>query len=193
MWTMKWGAFTQSGQESTTGNSWDAKTAIAHLGGTLTVHAQAGAESASVEVRICGTNPVAADVSQYLATQVWDWKRNIDGGLVLFRQKRNAAIVYLSQGGRSYTAEQLIYETVCRWNGGSYHVWDGDSAKWVRNDDILCDSATGNMGWNMTDPENKDKTEAELHKRDCGSYSKAPAASAHWKYSGVCYADAILG
>ena len=63
---------------------------------------------------------------------------------------------------------------------------------WVRNADILCDPATGNIGWDMTDPENNGKTVAELHKRDAGTYSKRPSG-AHWKYSGVCYADAVLG
>lgn len=125
--------------------------------------------------------------------QMWNWKSNIDGGLALFAAKRTAAIQYLSQSGRSYTADQLKYETVCRWNGGSYHVWDSKSGAWVRNPNILCDSATGNMGWDMTDAENKGKTEAVLHKRDKADYSKPPAAGAHWKYSGVCYADAILG
>jgi hypothetical protein len=52
--------------------------------------------------------------------QVWNWKRNIDGGLALFAQKYTAAIAYLSQSGRSYTADQLKREAVCRWNGGAY-------------------------------------------------------------------------
>ena len=62
-----------------------------------------------------------------------------------------------------------------------------------RNPKILCDAATGNIGWDITDPENAGKTAQELHKRDSGSYSKPPGAGAHWKYSGICYADAILG
>jgi hypothetical protein len=124
--------------------------------------------------------------------KVWNWKRNIDGGLNLFEQKRSAAILYLKQSSRSYTDDQLKYEAVCRWNGGSYHVWDA-KAGWVRPANILCDSATGNMGWNMDDAENKGKSEADLHKRDRASYSKPPAAGAHWKYLGVCYADRILG
>ncbi|MET0384608.1 MAG: hypothetical protein ABW321_01555 [Polyangiales bacterium] len=125
--------------------------------------------------------------------QVWSWKRNIDGGLQLFAQKRNAAIAYLGQSGRSYTPDQLRRETVCRWNGGSYHVWEGNPAAWVRNGNILCDTATGNIGWDMTDAENAGKTEAQLRARDKGSYSAPPTAAAHWKYSGVCYADHVLG
>jgi hypothetical protein len=124
--------------------------------------------------------------------QVWNWKKNIDAGLVLFGQKRSAAVAYLSQSSRSYTTDQLKYETVCRWNGGSYHVWDSKTNAWVRNPDILCDSKTGNIGWDMTDAENTGKTEAQLHSRDKESYSSPPQAGAHWKYSGVCYADAVL-
>ena len=39
-------------------------------------------------------------------------KLNIDGGLALFAQKRNAAIGYLSQGGRSYTVHPATFEPV---------------------------------------------------------------------------------
>lgn len=124
--------------------------------------------------------------------QVWNWQRNIDGGLALFNQKRNEAIRYLSQSNRTYTEDQLRYEAVCRWNGGSYHVWDATANKWVRNPNVLCDSATGNIGWDMTDPANTGKSEADLHRRDSGTYSSRPAG-AHWRYYGVCYADAILG
>lgn len=124
--------------------------------------------------------------------QVWNWQRNIDCGLALFAQKRNDAIRYLSQNNRSYTEDQLRYEAVCRWNGGSYHVWDSAANKWVRNPNILCDSATGNIGWDMTDPANTGKSEAELRQRDSATYRSRPS-NAHWKYYGVCYADAILG
>ncbi|HVN19025.1 MAG TPA: hypothetical protein VMU05_09645 [Dongiaceae bacterium] len=123
--------------------------------------------------------------------QVWNWKMNVEGGLSLFASKRQTATTYLSQSSRTFTADQLRYETVCRWNGGSYHEWDG--AKWVRHSNILCDSQTGNIGWDMTDSENTGKTEAQLHARDKGSYSSPPDANAHWKYSGVCYADSVLG
>ena len=49
------------------------------------------------------------------------------------------------------------------------------------------------MGWDMTDAENKGKTVADLQKRDSALFNKPPQAGAHWRYSGVCYADAILG
>jgi hypothetical protein len=124
--------------------------------------------------------------------QCWNWKLNIAAGLALFNVKRTSAIVYLSQGGRSYSSDQLLYETVSRWNGGNYHEWDTESGQWVRHPNILCDSRTGNIGWDMTDNQNKGKTEEQLHKRDSGSYSKH-AKAAPWKYFGPCYAEHVLG
>jgi hypothetical protein len=125
--------------------------------------------------------------------QVWNWNLNIDGGLALFALKRASALAYLSQSSRSYTADQLTYESVCRWNGGSYHVWDAAAGAWARSSTIMCDTKTGNMGWDMTRAANKGKTEDELHKRDSGTYNAPPAADADWKYSGICYADHVLG
>jgi hypothetical protein len=124
--------------------------------------------------------------------QVWNWKRNVDAGLALFAKKRKTARSYLAQNSRPYTQEQLKYETVCRWNGGRYHRWDADGEQWVRTPHILCDSRTGNIGWDMTDPANAGKTEAALHARDGASYSNPPGPGAHWKYFGVCYADRVL-
>ena len=238
-WTLAWGSFQKSGIQNSSGNRWDAKTTITNYGGTLTVRAEANKQTATIAVKIRGTNPSAMEVNRYLATkpnsagfdkilekeshfrqfnntyepiksfdngygmcqltspaptfdQVWNWKLNIDAGLKLFEQKRLSAISYLAQGKRSYTADQLKYETVCRWNGGTYHEWDAKAGKWVRHANILCDSQTGNIGWDMNDAQNKGLTEAQLHKRDSGSYSKSPQAGSHWKYSGVCYADHLL-
>ncbi len=239
-WEIAWDKFKASGAASTTGNTWDAKSVVTDLGGTLTVTATAGKESATVKVEVVGTNPSGAEVTAYLATkpdsggfdkilekeskykqfrdtglpvksfdggygmcqltnpaptapQVWNWKKNIDGGLVLFAEKVRLAKNHLSQAGRTYTADQLKYEAVCRWNGGSYHEWDDKAKAWVRKTAILCDSTQGgNFGWDMTDAENKGKTEADLRARDKGSYSKPPAKGAHWQYSGVCYADSLL-
>jgi hypothetical protein len=102
--------------------------------------------------------------------QCWSWKRNIDAGLLLFAAKQTSAKTYLSQGGRTYTSAQLRFETVCRWNGGSYHRFVGN--KWVRNPSILCDARTGNIGWDMTDPDNAGKSEAVLRARDKGTYAR---------------------
>ncbi|RZM17798.1 MAG: hypothetical protein EOO88_42400 [Pedobacter sp.] len=124
--------------------------------------------------------------------QVWNWQMNVDGGLQLFEEKRKIARAYLGQNDRSYTERQLNYESICRWNGGRYHEWDTPTSQWIRQKHILCDSKTGNIGWDMNDPENRGKTEAELHKRDRDTYSRPPQPGAHWQYFGVCYADRIL-
>lgn len=124
--------------------------------------------------------------------QVWNWQHNVDAALILFALKRASAATYLGQSGRTYTEEQLKYETVCRWNGGRYNRWDPAVNMWVRTPSILCDSQTGNIGWDMTDPENAGKTEAQLRARDGASYSNPPRPGAHWKYFGVCYADHVL-
>ena len=124
--------------------------------------------------------------------QIWNWKLNVEGGLSLFAQKRAAATAFLSQSARPYTADQHTKETVCRWNGGSYHEWSAATSAWIRKANILCDSATGNIGWDMSDAQNAGKTEATLRARDKGSYSSPPGSSAHWGYFGVCYADKVL-
>jgi hypothetical protein len=125
--------------------------------------------------------------------QVWNWQRNVDGGLALYQQKRAAAMNYLGQAGRTYTPKQLEYEAISRWNGGAYHRWDETAQQWVRTPTVLCDRTTGNIGWDMNDPANAGKTEAQLHARDSASYAHAPLPGAHWRYFGVCYADRILG
>jgi hypothetical protein len=124
---------------------------------------------------------------------VWNWRLNLQGGLALFATKRQAAITYLGQAGRTYSEDQVRYETVCRWNGGAYYLWDSQAGQWVRNQNILCDSTTGNIGWDMADPENQGQTEAQLHARDVASYRGGRPAGAHWRYFGVCYADKVLG
>ena len=126
--------------------------------------------------------------------QAWNWKDNVKGGAALYQQKQASAKTYLSQQNRTYTSDQLRLETWSRWNGGPYHVWDAKAKVWVRNDDLLCDPATGNIGWNMTDPDNKDKTADELHKRDKDSFGnpkRNKGASNKWRYTGVCYADHV--
>jgi hypothetical protein len=238
-WSLVWGSFRKSGAETTASNKWDANTAIANCGGTLTINATVNHSTVSMALRINGANPSVPLVTQYLSTktgsagfdkvigheskfkhfdskgepiksfdngygmcqltrptpnfeQVWNWKMNVDAGLALYAQKRAAALAYLSQSGRTYSDEQLVRETVCRWNGGRYHEWDGTVKKWMRPSNILCDPMTGNIGWDMNDAKNKGQSEELLHKRDSASYSKPPAAGAHWQYLGVCYADRLL-
>ena len=124
--------------------------------------------------------------------QCWDWKLNIDAGLSLFAEKQRIAQHYLSQQGRSFTVEQLERETIARWNGGPYHVWSTKQNCWIRNPDILCDSCTNNIGWNLRDTRNAGKTEAQLHERDKAKFKRVPKEDDVWFYSGVCYADRIL-
>jgi hypothetical protein len=123
--------------------------------------------------------------------QVWNWKENIKGGTSLYKQKQQLAKAYLSQKQRKYTDEQLKLETWSRWNGGAYHAWSDKSNSWVRNENILCDSNTGNIGWDMSLPENSGSTEKSLHNRDKQSYTnpKNKADKNKWKYTGICYAD----
>ncbi|EDW1644260.1 hypothetical protein EK69_004571 [Salmonella enterica subsp. enterica] len=129
-------------------------------------------------------------------TQVWSWKENILGGASLYQQKRQEAENYLGAQGRTYTEDQLQHETVSRWNGGSYHIWDETQHQWIRKDNILCDSQTGNIGWDMNNPANADRTENELHNRDQEQYPDGTRGQNNehpWRYTGVCYADHILG
>jgi hypothetical protein len=124
--------------------------------------------------------------------QCWNWQMNVDCGLALFAAKRQAAIRYLSQNGRTFTEDQASREAIARWNGGSYHVWDGTKNAWVRNPVILCDTKTGNIGWDITKPSNQGQNEAALHARDAAKYAHRPGANDAWGYFGVCYADQIL-
>ena len=124
--------------------------------------------------------------------ECWHWQRNLDCGWNLFLIKQREARAYLSGGNRSFTPEQLQYETAARWNGGRYHIWSDAAKAWVRNPVVLCNGKTGNIGWNLANPANAGKTEAELYSRDAGQFHRLPTASDNWGYFGVCYADRIL-
>jgi hypothetical protein len=126
--------------------------------------------------------------------QVWNWKENIKGGAKLYQDKQKSAKAYLGQKGRSYTDDQLALETLSRWNGGGYHQWSEEKKAWVRNPDMLCDTKTGNIGWDITLDENAQKTEKDLHDRDQSTYRDPKGLKKDenkWRYSGVCYADHI--
>jgi hypothetical protein len=59
---------------------------------------------------------------------------------------------------------------------------------------ILCDTATGNIGWDSSESVNKDEKLEALHERDKDTYKqgKAGQTSEHkWTYTGVCYADHV--
>ncbi|RQT28551.1 hypothetical protein [Burkholderia contaminans] len=125
--------------------------------------------------------------------QVWSWKENIKAGVALFQSKQRDAIK--SFKGLPYTDEQLKRETFTRWNGGSYYEANKTTGELERRD-VLCDTQTGNIGWDMKDPKNVGKTEAELHERDSDQYKKMKAGQDkdhRWEYSGICYVDHIFG
>ncbi|MES2742979.1 MAG: hypothetical protein V4754_18810 [Pseudomonadota bacterium] len=129
-------------------------------------------------------------------SKIWSWKENVNAGLELIATKKNAAKAMLGKNGRTYTQDMLDLETISRWNGGSYHHWNAADHKWERNPNILCDSQTGNIGWDMENSKNTGHTEAELRKRDKEEYGKMKAGqnSEHpWTYTGVCYADHVVG
>lgn len=125
--------------------------------------------------------------------QAWNWKENTLAGSKLYQQKQKIAKAYLSQKGRTYSDEQLRLETWSRWNGGSYHIWDEKTKAWIRNPNVMCDPATGNIGWDMTNDTNKGKTLKELHDRDADTYKhpKDKGSDHPWKYCGECYADHV--
>lgn len=121
--------------------------------------------------------------------QCWNWKRNVDGGLALLGVKRRNATAYLGAHG-SYTHTQLRLETVARWNGGAYHQWDGSA--WVRPANIICAPGTGNIGWDTNISVNSGLTTQELLRRDRATFSNPRTPNRHWRYTGICYADALV-
>lgn len=125
--------------------------------------------------------------------ELWNWRRNIDAGLRLFGNKRREARTYLNQSGRTFTNDQLVRETVSRWNGGRYHRWNDHLRQWERNPNILCDPRTGNIGWDMTDARNSGQTLQQLRARDSANFNRPPASDDAWAYYGICYADHLLG
>lgn len=126
--------------------------------------------------------------------QVWSWKKNIDVGSSLYKDKRDTAKRYLGRNGRAYTEDELEHETFSLWNGGHYYHWDAPHNQWVRKENILCDSETTNVGWDTNNTKNANMTESELRQRDREMYRRAQKDAEHpWVYSGVCYADHILG
>lgn len=125
--------------------------------------------------------------------QVWNWKENVKAGVKLFQEKQEKAKVLLK--AHPYTADQLARETLALWNGSKYHEPNTQIDGWQRKS-ILCDQATSNIGWDVSDPANADKTVEELHERDKDTYNKMQAGrdKTHvWIYSGVCYADHVIG
>lgn len=128
-------------------------------------------------------------------TTAWSWKENVKAGRDLFQTKREQAINHLRQHG-TYTDEMVEREAIALWNGGYYYKWDRTINAWVRKYNHLCDSSTGNIGWNMNNPSNAGQTEEQLHNRDQPTYASGSAgqsAEHAWTYSGLCYADKVYG
>jgi hypothetical protein len=126
--------------------------------------------------------------------QVWNWKENIKAGVKLFQDKQAKAKKLLKD--HPYTSDQAAMETYGLWNGSRYYQWNPQSQAWERDPSVLCDPATGNIGWDTTDPANTGKTEDQLHERDKETYraGKDGRNKDHvWIYSGVCYADHVAG
>lgn len=68
-WSIRWGSHHQSGQARTPDNRWDARAAIANLGGTLDVRARSAGGEATITARIVGANPSPEAVTRFLAAQ----------------------------------------------------------------------------------------------------------------------------
>lgn len=126
--------------------------------------------------------------------QVWNWKENVKIGVKLFQDKQSKAKLLLK--AHPYTQDQLLRETFGLWNGSKYYEWNPQTQTWDRNADVMCDPATSNIGWDMSDQANAGKTSDQLHERDKDTYKKMKAGRDKdhvWIYSGVCYADHIVG
>lgn len=123
---------------------------------------------------------------------VWNWKANVEAGRDLFQQKVDDARKHLSEYG-NFTEDMVQREAIALWNGGFYYRWDTQANSWVRQYNHLCDSTTGNIGWNMNRTQNAGQTEEQLHMRDAATYrtGRANQGEHAWTYSGLCYADTV--
>jgi hypothetical protein len=122
--------------------------------------------------------------------QTWNWKENIKAGTKLFKAYKSAAKHYL----KHYTEDQLLRETISRWNGGTYYETNPKTKK-IERKNILCDPSQSNIGWKTDNPLNSGKTSQELHSRDKEKYhgmQKSQSPDHPWTYTGVCYAEHIL-
>lgn len=129
--------------------------------------------------------------------QAWSWKENLKAGSRLYAQKQKAAkSMFASHPTPAATDEMISNETYSRWNGGSYYQWNAANKAWERKSNILCDPATGNIGWDTNNEKNQNQSVDDLHKRDQPTYSKGKSGQDKdhtWVYSGVCYADHVNG
>jgi hypothetical protein len=87
----------------------------------------------------------------YSTDQLWHWKKNIVERVSRLKIKEDDAKRWLKQ--HPYTADQLLTETVARYNGGNYYkesyILNDDGTVdiiWTRRD-ITCNSCMPNV-WN---------------------------------------------
>ncbi|HEU4889412.1 MAG TPA: hypothetical protein VFV49_16115, partial [Thermoanaerobaculia bacterium] len=63
----------------------------------------------------------------------WDWRLNVDGGLDVFREKRDAATEYFSRHPEvPPTDTEMLRETIGLYNGG--HQYDFENGRWDERD-----------------------------------------------------------
>lgn len=86
------------------------------------------------------------------ATQIWNWKSNVDAGKSLLLQKQKEARTFPRRERRrafpkatDFTPEQLAFETYQRYNGGAYWQWDDDHQEWVVGPNEHADYAEKSM------------------------------------------------
>ncbi|EKK5244494.1 hypothetical protein ACI00O_001426 [Cronobacter sakazakii] len=128
-------------------------------------------------------------------TTTWSWKEYVKAGRDLFQTKCEQAINHFRQH-EAYTDEMVEWEAIALWNGGYYYKWDETTSSWVCKYNHLCDSTSGNIGWNMNNPTNSGQNEEQLHNQDQPTYgigSRGQSAQHAWVYSGLCYADKVYG
>lgn len=102
--------------------------------------------------------------------QVWNWKKNVKGGCSLYQEKQKPP----KASSEGITEPTQMNNS--NWKRGPME-WrllscaGRKNKTWKHNANIMCDPDTGNTGWDMTDTDNKEKTEAEPHKRDKDTHS----------------------
>jgi hypothetical protein len=69
--------------------------------------------------------------------EIWNWKRNVDTGIVLLRQKIQDAKDYLNTHPQPpITDLQIRLESYAHYNGGFFHVWQNN--QWIEDPRFVC-------------------------------------------------------
>lgn len=85
---------------------------------------------------------------------------------------------YAAKARVSITDRMKKLETWSRWDGGAYHVWDEKNKVWIRNPDILADTATGNIGWDMMVEQKKGKNRSRIARAGQGRIQETTSQEA---------------